>query len=136
MSWLVFVFVLEAGLLPHYGFVMYEPDPAAVIQDLSFYTQLEASVEAYGFYIGGGMRCYFWKTRDDYDFSPFQMTFRFDAGWRNEWLNVGFRHYCLHPVMPWMPFVGAPQQNWEGAYEELFIRIDGRLPLIGKREQR
>ena len=135
MSWLVFVFALEAGLLPHYGFVMYEPDLQAVFADHSFYTHLEASVEAYGFYVGGAMRCYFWKCRDGYDFSPYQMTFRFDAGWRNDFLNIGFRHYCMHPVVPFLALKGAPLCKWEASYEELFVRIEGRLPLIKRKEQ-
>lgn len=122
MSWLTLFFALELGLLPNYGFVMYEPD-ATVIADNSLYTDFEASVEVYGFYVGGGMRCYFWKDLDGYDFSPFQMTYRFDAGWRNDRLNIGFRHYCMHPVVPWSSQM--PEKNWEGAYEELFIRFEG-----------
>lgn len=30
---------------------------------------------------------------------------------------------------------GAPPQNWECAYDELFIRIHGRLPLIKGKER-
>jgi hypothetical protein len=77
MTWLSFLFALELGLLPNYGFAMYEPDPAYVIADHSLYIDFETSVEAYGFYVGGGMRCYFWKSLGDYDFTPFQMTYRF-----------------------------------------------------------
>jgi len=125
MSWLVFIFALEAGFLPNYGFVMYQA-PEAVVAEHSLYVDMEASVEIHGFYVGGGMRCYMWKTIGDIEFYPYQMTYRFDAGWRNEWLNIGFRHYCQHPVMPWMPFQ-RPDQNWEGAYEELCFRVRGRI---------
>lgn len=125
MTWLAFVFALELGLLPNYGFVMYQPDPEYVIDQHALYTDLEASVEAGGFYLGGAMRCYFWAHRNDYGFSPFQMTYRFDAGWRNDRLNIGFRHYCMHPVVPWSSHM--PEKNWEGAYEELFIRLEGKI---------
>jgi len=130
MNWLVFVFALETGMLPNYGFVMYEPDFQAVFAKHSFYTYMEASVETYGFYVGGAMRCYFWKTTNGYDFSPYQMTFRFDAGWRNKWLEIGFRHYCMHPVMPWITNYDTPQQNWEGSYEKIFVRFEGQMPII------
>jgi len=83
--------------------------------------------------VGGGMRNYFWKDRGEIGFCPYQMTFRFDAGWRNEFLDIGFRHYCMHPVVPWLALTEAPMCEWEGAYEELFVRIHGRLPLIKRK---
>jgi len=61
MNWLVFVFALECGLLPNTGFVMYQPDLDYVVGAVGFYTDLSASVESFGFYVGGGMRNYFWK---------------------------------------------------------------------------
>jgi hypothetical protein len=122
MNWLTLFFALELGLLPNYHFVMYEPG-IDVAADNSLYTDFEATVEVRGFYLGGGMRCYFWKTKSGYDFSPFQMAYRFDAGWRNDILTVGFRHYCMHPVMPWAS--GMPSMNWEGGYEEVFVRLEG-----------
>jgi len=130
MNWLVFVFALECGLLPNTGFAMYQPDLEYVVGAVGFYTDLSASVESYGFYVGGGMRNYFWKDREGISFWPYQMTFRFDAGWRNDFLDIGFRHYCMHPVVPFLELTGAPLCEWEGAYEELFIRVHGRLPLI------
>jgi hypothetical protein len=136
MTWLVFVFALEAGILPNGGFVMYQPDPAYVVDAVGFYTDLSCSVESFGFYVGGGMRNYFWKDRDGMGFYPYQMTFRFDAGWRNEFLEVGFRHYCMHPVVPWLALTGAPECQWEGSYEELFVRMHGRLPLIKRKTER
>jgi len=134
MSWLVFVFALEVGLFPNNSFIMYQPNPAYVIDAVGFYTDLEASMESYGFYVGGGMRCYFWKDRDPLDFYPYQMTFSFDAGWRNEFFEIGFRHYCMHPVVPWLALTEAPECQWEGSYDEMFIRIYGRLPLIKEKE--
>lgn len=134
MSWLVLVFALELGILPQTGFVMYQPNPAYVVDQVGFYTDLSATVEAYGFYAGGGMRCYFWIDRDTVSFWPEQMTFLFEAGWRTEGLNVGFRHYCMHPVVPYLALTGAPPQNWEGSYEEIYIRFDGRVPL-GRRQR-
>ena len=136
MSWLVFVFALECGLLPNTGFVMYQPDLESVVGAVGFYTDLSASVESFGFYVGGGMRNYFWKDRGKIGFCPYQMTFRFDAGWRNENIEIGFRHYCMHPGVPFLELTGAPVCEWEGAYEELFVRIHGRLTLIKRKEDR
>ena len=67
---------------------------------------------------------------------PYQMTFLFNAGWRNENIEIGFRHYCMHPVVPFLELTGAPTQNWECSYDELFIRVHGRLPLIKRKEDR
>jgi len=134
MDWLVFEFALECGLLPNTGFAIYQPDLKSVAGADGFYTALSASVESFGFYVGGGMRNYFWKMLEK-GFRPYQMTFRFDAGWRNDFLDIGFRHYCMHPVVPFLGLTGAPPQNWECAYEVLFFRIHGRLPLIKGKER-
>lgn len=135
MSWLVFVFALECGLLPNTGFAMYQPDLSHVTDAIGFYTDLSCSVESFGFYIGGGMRSYFWKYREGVGLWPYQTTFRLDAGWRNEFLDIGIRHYSMRPVVPYLALTGAPMQNWEGAYEEIFIRVGGRLPLIKRKER-
>lgn len=129
MNWLVFVFALECGMLPNTSFIMYQPNPEYVMNEIGFYTDLSASVEVKGFYIGGGMHNYFWKTIKGISFWPYQMTFLFNAGWRNDYVDVGFRHYCMHPVIPYAGLV-KPQQNWEGGYQELFIKFKGRLTLI------
>ncbi len=137
MSWLVFVFALECGLLPNTGFNMYQPDLESVSGAVGFYTALSASVEYFGFYVGGGMRNYFWKDRGKISYWPYQMTFLFDAGWRNDFLDIGFRHYCMHPVVPFLAIIGTPPQNWECSYDELFVRVHGRcrFPLIKRKER-
>lgn len=84
--------------------------------------------------VGGGRRNYFWKKLEK-GFRPYQMTFLFNPGWRNDFLDVGFRHYCMHPVVPFLGLTGPPPQNWECAYDELFIRIHGRLTLIKGKER-
>jgi hypothetical protein len=123
MNTLLFIFALEAGVLPNYEFVIYQPDLDYVEADYSFYTSLEITAELYGFYLGGAMKCYMWRNTGRLNFHPYQMTYRFDAGWRNDWLTLGFRHYCIHPVIP-LAGVMLPEQNWEEAFEELFIRVD------------
>lgn len=126
MSPLVLVAALEVGLLPNYGLVMYEP-PAYVYAELPLYMQLEASVELHGFYVGGAVTVYMWKVKGGRTFSPYQLSSRFDAGWRNDWLTIGFRHLCEHPVIP---HFNAGQAFWERAYEQLFVRVEGRIPLF------
>jgi len=133
MNWLFFVFSLEMGILPQANFVMYQPDPQYVLGAFGLYTDLAATIEAYGFYAGGGMRCYMWATQPQIGFWPYQMTFMAEAGWRNDWLTIGFRHWCMHPIVPYLALIGPPPLSWEGGYEEIYVKIHGRLPLAKKR---
>jgi hypothetical protein len=129
MHWLYFIFALEAGVLPNTSFLMYQPDLRYIIGAVGFYTELEASIEAWGFYVGGAVRTNMWPQQEGLSFWPFQMTYRFEAGWRNQWFTLGFRHYCMHPVVPYLQLTGAPTQLYEGIYEEIYIRINARAPL-------
>jgi hypothetical protein len=127
MNWLILFFALECGLLPNTNAAMYQPDPRVAVEDLGFYALLEATVEAYGFYVGGEMRCFFWKEQRRLSFWPERMQYGFKAGWRCEHVEFGFRHYCVHPVLPYLALTGAPKQEWELAYEEFFVRVSGKI---------
>ena len=120
---LLFIFALEMGILPNYEFLMYQPHPDYIEANCSFYISLDATAELYGFFLGGGMKCYMWRNTGRLNFWPYQMTYRFDAGWRNDWLTLGLRHYCIHPVIP-LAGVVLPVQNWEESFQELFVRVE------------
>ena len=121
MQWLVFIFALEAGFVPTNNWVMHETDYYMQEQN-QYYVEfaIEAELFEYAF-VGGTV-----KTRM-YDgakyFSPFTDEYMFNAGLRFDMLELGFRHFCTHPVIPYIQSNGA-DINYEGGYEEIYFRIE------------
>lgn len=123
MSWLALAFALELGVLPMNGWVMYDP-PALVFEAPEFYQQLEARAILWDhLFAGGKVRIYDWM-REDGGFWPSQGAFTFEAGLSFRGLELGFRHYCTHPILPYLEYVPAGVK-WEGAYQEIYLRLGG-----------
>ena len=128
MSWLVLVFALEAGWLPNGAVVMYEVPEVSIFTG-SLYTDLSAQLEiAEVLYVGGGTRINVWASEGEYTFWPAAAYFSFEAGARWKGVEIFFRHYCQHPIAPYVP-VWDYHGVWEGSYEEVGIRFTGRARL-------
>jgi len=130
MTWLTFIFALELGFLPKGDLVMYDSwlfDVCPI--SYSAYTDMEAEVVILDtFFAGGGVRTSIWQlTTDNGDFSffPHKAVYSFFAGARYRTFEIGFRHFCIHPVVPYFP-ITWPNPIWEAAYEELYLRISNR----------
>ena len=63
-------------------------------------------------------------------FNPEQMAYLFGFGWRRDNFEIGFRHYCTHPIIAYMPQYDDIDLFWEGSYEEVFIRFSGDVVLL------
>jgi len=101
--------------------VAYDP-PVDVGFDGSFYAQLDVEAEAWGaVFVGGSIRTNVWRLEDGFGFWPERDLYGFRAGLRLGIVEVGFRHWCTHPVMPML--LGACDPLWEGGYEEVYLRI-------------
>ncbi len=124
MNWIIFFFALEIGWLPIDSLKMYE-QPMSYQSNQSGYIQFESEVELFKhLFVGGSIRTYISKNKNSYDFWPTRDGYMFYTGLRYDILEIGFRHYCTHPVVPW-----DYQFNpiWEGAYEEIYFRISGKI---------
>jgi hypothetical protein len=123
MGWLVFSAILELAYLPVSDFVMYQP-PAFVYRNTGFSVEMQVEAKIFGFlFVGGSARTYMWLGVDTYMFYPERMLYGFVAGVRASWFEMGFRHYCTHPVTPYFVLMEKNPIIWEGAYEEIYIRI-------------
>lgn len=120
---LLFLYSMEVGFLPDAAFIMYQ-EPEIINISGSIYTDLEGVVSIGGVYIGGGIKTYVWA-HSAKAFWPHTTCYRFLAGFKLGILEFGFRHYCTHPVVPYLP-CWQPQQIFEGAVEELFIRASNK----------
>jgi hypothetical protein len=134
MNWLALAFALELGILPNSTMILYRPDPI-ISQELagSIYTDLDARLGILDLlYIGGGVRTYAFGTRAGWDWFPTDAFYRVEIGLGWHGVELFFRHYCMHPVIP---FFGKSQPTalYEGAYEELGLRFTGKTVLWGKK---
>ncbi len=130
MNWLIFLFALELGWLPQGDFVMYYPSSYfAKVYPISYsaYVDLEAEVVVLDtFFAGGAVRTSVWqRSPSALNFFPHKAVYSFFAGARLGMVEMGLRHYCIHPVIPFFGLID-PKPIWEGAYEEIYLRISNR----------
>ena len=127
MSWLALFFALEVGVLPTGYLRTYEMViPTCETLTGCFYTDMEAEIEILDlFFIGGATKMYMDLYENEGSFKPNTVNLLFTAGIRAQQLEIGFRHYCLHPVVPWI-YSNEMNLHWEGAYEEIYIRLESR----------
>ena len=126
MTWLVFLFAFEAGIAPNIEAINYnQPMECDIIEWGVFYTDLSCEVVLWDtLFAGGGVRTYVVPSHGIH-FSPRNSVFDFTAGLQWRMLEVGWRHRCFHPMMPYSPILEV--HGIEGGYDELYFRIEGRF---------
>jgi hypothetical protein len=124
MQWLIFLLAFEIGTTPYNGWVM--QDGVHVQETPQHYTTFEVEAEAFEhLFIGGEIRTRMYGVKDSWTFSPFADEYTFRAGVRFGPVEMGFRHLCTHPVVPYIASSGV-DIAYEGAYEELYVRVELR----------
>lgn len=89
----------------------------------ALYSTLEARASSGIFYVGGVIDSYF-TPRDWTHYSPFQMTYVFNAGFEAGNVKIGYEHSCFHPMQPYATIIGNEiKPKYEGGYDKLFVRI-------------
>lgn len=129
MTWLAFLFALEAGFQSQSVLLYTAPDwdPASLqagYQIDSPYIQLEASGELFGFLrLGGSSQVYFADTAG-WQYAPFDARFRFFFQARFYGFTVGWEHECFHPQeSPNRPDVGF----LFGGGDRIYVRYEGKI---------
>ncbi len=128
---LVFNYDLILAYLPLNTLFQWENSTNLILKanenPLLFYIDLNAEVVLFDtFFIGGNMRNDFYNKSDSLYFSPQTMRFKFFTGLRfKKIFEIGFNHFCFHPVIPYFGLHANPIVKWEGAYEEIYIKISG-----------
>ena len=125
MNWIALFFALELGIAPNIGVLQYEPPAAAVSEWEIGYTQLEAEVLLFDLlFAGGGVRTYITPGSSGRTFAPNTTIYDFCAGMRRGPVEVGYRHRCFHPTLPYLPLRDQHITGLEGSYDELYLRFE------------
>jgi len=129
MKWLSMFFVFEMAMLP-LGFIQtYETDIVRTESLVgSANVKMDIQAEMFDlFFVGGGITTNL-RTQDAPNpFIPVDVFYSFNAGIKFQFIEAGFRHYCMHPIVPFLYHAEISPQ-WEGAYEEIYIKFE-----IGKK---
>ncbi len=126
MWWFALAFALELGVVPLDTAVMYTP-PSRVYEQPGFYQQFEVETLLFRHLaLQGKVSIYEWQFQDHLSFFPYRCGFEAGAELCFEPLRIGWRHYCTHPIATSFPDL-AYKLRWEGAYDEIYLRLEGRI---------
>ena len=127
MDWLVLLFFIELGYSPFYQSLNVMDESVKVNAENIYYITLDSEVIILEhLFIGGAVKTYFQDQESNYSYFPFEADYLFKAGLRFKNIELGFRHFCLHPVRPYEMYY-QPQGSTDGAYEEFYIRISSEF---------
>ena len=132
-AFLVLLFNLEMGYMPLDTWRGYTP--AFYVDrgvDIPLYVDVSFRLDILDFvFVGGSVRTELtMKEMKAGSFSPHLMNYGFTAGIHYQGFEIGFRHHCLHPIVPYMTAQNGFRLGFEGAYEEIYVKFEGKITII------
>lgn len=127
IGWIVLTFALEVGLRPQGDVLISLPSRQVIPTRGVYYTEFETEVELSGFFfIGGSIVTTSQMKENPVDYRPYNVGWMVEAGVRPwDFLEIGWRHWCEHPVIPFVDWDDAYQAPaWEQWYEEIYARVE------------
>lgn len=129
LAWLSLAFAIEVGVTPQSSWQAvtlegYEQYCGGV----TVYTQLDFSISAWGhFFLKGFVRT---DTQPEAinSFDPYASSYEVSFGYQRGGVEIGFRHWCKHPVATYVLNRTDILPNLEGAYEEVYLRLEVETP--------
>ena len=123
MSLIHLLFALELSYLPVGGFVQYQPTLEDIDSAHTVGVTMEAGVQLWYLYAKGSILVYAQPDTKMVAFWPWLGTYGLEAGFRRKWLSVGWRHYCLHPIVAYA-YANYARPWLEGGYDLFFVRLE------------
>lgn len=128
LSLIAILYSLEAGYSSG-GFLLwnYNPEKADLIKSKTLYTNLGVKIKVWSFYIGGSIETPVQHISNGAfnmgSFNPIKENYSFDAGFKRKWFELGYQHFCTHPMTAYVPnsFI---DYKFEGSYDRVFIKIE------------
>ena len=130
MNWIILSFIIEIGFMPMGDAILYDSEYNQIyyLQNLQFYTDFNTRLLLFNHvFIDGQLRTSMYKSRNSpITFGPVKSSYLVGLGLSFGILELGFRHYCTHPIVP-MLLINDGISIWEGVYQEIYIRIGGQI---------
>ena len=125
MNWIALFFAIELGFAPSYANLNVVPLNAELdVTENIGYVLFDAEVVVWDkLFIGGATKTYVQTTKDIFNFHPFESDYLLNTGLRFGQLEIGYKHFCLHPTRP-LEIVYQYSQSTDVSYKEFYIRME------------
>jgi hypothetical protein len=128
MNWLFILLSFQFVYMPNAGTTIYQSPVAqeTVWIKQNMYTQFDIEALAYNhIFVGGGIKTEIEPVKNMLNFMVDRSTYYFNAGFRYEAFEVGYRHLCTHSTVPY--FYYYRPKLWDGAYDEVYFKVTAKL---------
>ena len=123
---LTFVFFVELGYMPQSQVYTYTEQQEIIDSSKQLYTELGIRMYLWDtFYVGGAVKTHMWIAGFG-NFFPHKTDYLFEFGVIWGVLEIGFRHWCKHPVVPYLHQMGN-FDTVDEVHETIFIRMEGKI---------
>jgi hypothetical protein len=128
MNFVIITFALKLAFVPIQTNLIYPSDFSfqRCNTENYFYIDFYADIEIKElFFISGRINVPVFQYTDSFYFYPFALGSLFSAGFRYSIFELGYSHYCIHPVVPSYHMNHSIQ--YEGSHDEIYIEIKGHI---------
>lgn len=87
--------------------------------------EIEINISDY-FFINNKLQVNFQEIRFFRVYDPYQFRFDINIGLRYKFIEIGFHHFCIHPMKTYY-IRKYPDINYEGGREELYLKFKGEI---------
>lgn len=114
---------LTLGIIPNNNFVNYE-DQLCFDPKIMYHANMEMTFKTPKeiFFIGGGYENHYVKQGGRLTFTALQDAFIFSTGIKLYNIQIGYTHYCTHPLAFSVSNTASDRAKY-GAYDEIYIKI-------------
>jgi hypothetical protein len=131
---MILIFMIQLGIMPINQFQIWDYDRhPAYKNQMENYIELDFEFVIRDiFFVGGNINTIFFQDKIN-NYVPVEMEYLFKAGFRWQGFEIGFNHFCQHPVITGMSWANILSQN-EGGYEKIYIQYEGEIKLWDKKK--
>lgn len=115
---------LEVGASPFAAYWKSASEvPGDIRKEWIFYTTINIEIKPLKWcFFGGQVQTFFLDLKNEKTFDPLICDFLVFVGFRFWYIEIGFNHYCSHPLNTRI-YNTVPIFNSNRAYEEIYIRL-------------
>ena len=128
MNFIIITFALKLAFVPCHIDLLYSNDYRVDKSYTENYYYIEGFIQAdlfNIFFIRGIVNIPLLKANDDIDFFPINLGSVFSAGIYYNIFELGYTHYCIHPVIP--SYYMNHAIKYEGFHGEFYLQIKGKI---------
>ncbi len=124
MKWFILYAAMKFSFIPNGDYYHMNMDETIIDrQDYSMTVEMELSFYKDMFFIGGNIFIPMYSN-GEISFSPTSLGSLFYAGIRYKFIEIGYSHYCEHPINIWQASLPT---NYEFAYDEIYIQLNMQI---------